>query len=110
MTGVWALAALWLGLAAIAGLLSIWLRISTALSEIVVGTIAGSDCDRVGRLLFPCHGIINRGLYSALVAMVIAGAVVPTVVANAFYSRVTCCPESAGTLGDDRAAAGCDAS
>jgi glutathione-regulated potassium-efflux system ancillary protein KefC len=40
MTSVWALAALWLGLALIATLLSIWLRISTALSEIVVGTIA----------------------------------------------------------------------
>ena len=40
ITGVWALAALWLGLALIASLLSIWLRISTALSEIVVGTIA----------------------------------------------------------------------
>jgi Kef-type K+ transport system membrane component KefB len=40
MTGVWALAALWLGLALVATLLSIWLRISTALSEIVVGTIA----------------------------------------------------------------------
>src|SRR6478736_6754625 len=40
MTGIWALAALWLGLALIASLLSIWLRISTALSEIVVGTIA----------------------------------------------------------------------
>src|SRR5882672_12715467 len=40
MTGVWALAALWLGLALIASLLLLWLRISTALSEIVVGTIA----------------------------------------------------------------------
>src|ERR1700745_3899715 len=40
MTDVWALAALSLGLALIASLLSIWLRISTALSEIVVGTIA----------------------------------------------------------------------
>src|SRR4029078_443483 len=40
MAGVWSLAALWLGLALIASLLSIWLRISTALSEIVVGTIA----------------------------------------------------------------------
>ena len=34
MTGIWALAALWLGLALIASLVSIWLRISTALSEI----------------------------------------------------------------------------
>lgn len=40
MTGVWALAALWLGLALVASLFSIWFRISTALSEIVVGTIA----------------------------------------------------------------------
>ena len=40
MTSVWALAALWLGLAAVATLLSIWLRVSTALSEIAVGTIA----------------------------------------------------------------------
>jgi glutathione-regulated potassium-efflux system ancillary protein KefC len=40
MTGVWALATLWLGLVLIAGLFSIWFRISTALAEIVVGTIA----------------------------------------------------------------------
>jgi len=40
MTGIWTLAALWLGLALLASLLSIWLRISTALSEIIVGTIA----------------------------------------------------------------------
>ena len=40
MTEIWALAALWLGLALVATLLSIWLRVSTALSEIVVGTIA----------------------------------------------------------------------
>ena len=40
MTETWALAALWLGLALIAALISIWLRVATALSEIVVGTIA----------------------------------------------------------------------
>ncbi len=40
MTSVWALASLWLGLALIASLLSIWLRVSTALSEIAVGTVA----------------------------------------------------------------------
>lgn len=40
MTNVWMLAALWLGLALVATLLSIWLRIATALSEIVVGTVA----------------------------------------------------------------------
>jgi len=40
MTSVWALASLWLGLALLASLLAIWFRISSALSEIVVGTIA----------------------------------------------------------------------
>jgi len=40
MTEIWAQAALWLGLALIATLLSIALRVATALSEIVVGTIA----------------------------------------------------------------------
>lgn len=40
MTEIWAQAALWLGLALIATLLSIGLKVATALSEIVVGTIA----------------------------------------------------------------------
>src|SRR5664279_4162839 len=40
MYEVWGIAALWLGLALLATLLSIWLRIATALSEIVVGTVA----------------------------------------------------------------------
>ncbi len=40
MTDIYALAALWLGLALAATMLSIWLRIATAMSEIVVGTVA----------------------------------------------------------------------
>jgi len=40
MTEIWTLAALWLGLALIASLLSIWMRMATAMSEIIVGTIA----------------------------------------------------------------------
>lgn len=40
MTEIFTLAALWLGLALLATLLSIWLRIATAMSEIVVGTVA----------------------------------------------------------------------
>jgi len=40
MTDIWLQAALWLGLALVASLISIWLRIATALSEIVVGAIA----------------------------------------------------------------------
>jgi Kef-type K+ transport system membrane component KefB len=40
MTNTWALCALWVGLALTATLLAIWFKISTALSEIVVGTVA----------------------------------------------------------------------
>lgn len=40
MTEIWSQAALWLALALVATLLSIALRVATALSEIVVGTIA----------------------------------------------------------------------
>jgi glutathione-regulated potassium-efflux system ancillary protein KefC len=40
MENVWLLASVWLGLALLATLLSIWFHISTALSEIVLGTVA----------------------------------------------------------------------
>jgi glutathione-regulated potassium-efflux system ancillary protein KefC len=40
MTEIWALAALWLGLAFIAALFAVWFRVSTALTEIIVGVIA----------------------------------------------------------------------
>jgi glutathione-regulated potassium-efflux system ancillary protein KefC len=40
MQNVWALASLWVGLALLASLLAIWFKISTALTEIVVGTVA----------------------------------------------------------------------
>jgi glutathione-regulated potassium-efflux system ancillary protein KefC len=40
MTEIWALAALWIGLAFVAALFAIWFRVSTALTEIIVGMIA----------------------------------------------------------------------
>ncbi|MER3490750.1 MAG: potassium transporter Kef, partial [Meiothermus sp.] len=40
MENIWFSAALWLGLALFATLLSIWLRFSVALTEIVVGVVA----------------------------------------------------------------------
>ena len=40
MDNTWFLAALWTGLALVATLLAIWFKVSTALSEIVVGTVA----------------------------------------------------------------------
>ena len=40
MTEIWALAAVWIGLALLAGLLAAWLKVANALSEIIVGTLA----------------------------------------------------------------------
>ncbi len=40
MGNVWILASVWVGLALVATLLAIWFKISTALTEIVVGTVA----------------------------------------------------------------------
>jgi Kef-type K+ transport system membrane component KefB len=40
MENIWVLASVWVGLALVATLLAIWLRISTALTEILVGTVA----------------------------------------------------------------------
>ena len=40
MANAWALSALWVGLALFATLLAIWFRVATALSEIIVGTVA----------------------------------------------------------------------
>ena len=40
MMNTWALSALWVGLALAATLLAIWFKVSTALSEIAVGTVA----------------------------------------------------------------------
>jgi len=40
MANAWALSALWVGLALVATLLAIWFKVATALSEIIVGTVA----------------------------------------------------------------------
>jgi glutathione-regulated potassium-efflux system ancillary protein KefC len=40
------------------------------------------------------HGIIDQGQYSALVAAVIGSAVIPTLIANAFYSPQHLLPET----------------
>jgi len=41
------------------------------------------------------HGIINQGQYSALVAAVIGSAVIPTIIANAFYLPHHLLPDAA---------------
>ena len=57
MMNTWVLSALWVGLALIATLIAIWFHMSTALSEIVVGTVAqliiGAAFGRGGLLEIP---------------------------------------------------------
>lgn len=77
MTEIWAQAALWLGLALIATLLSIWLKVATALSEIIVGTIAQLI---IGALL---GSAILAGDASWLKFLAGAGAIVLTFLAGA---------------------------
>src|SRR6266478_10141418 len=42
VANVWLIAALWIGLALAASVFSVWLTISVALTEIVVGAVAGN--------------------------------------------------------------------
>ena len=63
-------------MALLASLVSIR-RIATALSEIVVGTISA--------LFGLSHEVIDQAQYSYLAAVVIGSAVVPTLIANAFF-------------------------
>jgi Kef-type K+ transport system membrane component KefB len=82
LTELWAQAALWLGLALIATLVSIWLRVATALSEIVVGTIAQLAIGAaVGHVLL-------AGDASWLKFLAGAGAIVLTFRAGAALDRV----------------------
>ncbi|HWB36008.1 MAG TPA: cation:proton antiporter [Rugosimonospora sp.] len=78
MTGVWAQAALWLALALVAAAASVYLRLASALSEIVVGMLAGLVVATVG------HGTDVLGGGSAWVTFLAsAGSVVLTFLAGA---------------------------
>lgn len=83
MENVWTLAALWAGLELIATLLAI----STALSEKVAETVAQFSLifGTIFCLFGLNHGLINQAQYSFLFATVIGSAVVPTLIANAFF-------------------------
>ncbi|MGD0902220.1 MAG: cation:proton antiporter [Terracidiphilus sp.] len=77
MTNTWALAALWGGLALAATLLAIWFKISTALSEIVVGTVA----QLIIGLLFAQGGLLGNTQWITFLAG--TGAIVLTFLAGA---------------------------
>lgn len=134
MADIWFQAALWLGLALVATLLSAYLHIATALSEIVVGTIAqlfigalvgagvlagvypvsrfygasaregmyttllmstGLTFGTISALFGLSHQLISPAQYSSLVAAVIGSAVIPTLIANAFFLPRHLLPASA---------------
>ncbi len=61
MTEIWTQAAIWLSLALLASLLSIWLRIATALSESVVGAIAPPSCSSARSWVRPSSERVNPG-------------------------------------------------
>lgn len=77
MTNTWVLSAIWVGLALVATLCAIWFRVSTALSEIVVGTAAqliiGATLGR-GGLLGNTEWITFLAGTGAIVLTFLAGA------------------------------------
>jgi len=77
MMNTWALSALWVGLALAATLLAIWFKISTALSEIVVGTVAQLV---IGAFLAP-GGLLGNTQWITFLAG--TGAIVLTFLAGA---------------------------
>ena len=77
ITNTWALSALWVGLALAATLLAIWFKISTALSEIVVGTVAQLV---IAAFLIP-GGLLGNTQWIAFLAG--TGAIVLTFLAGA---------------------------
>lgn len=77
MSNVWVLASVWIGLALIATLLAIWFKIFTALTEIVVGTVAQLI---IGALVGPI-GLAAKTEWIAFLAG--TGAIVLTFLAGA---------------------------
>src|SRR5208282_2757749 len=85
MENVWFQSALWMALALIAAMGSLWITISAALFEIVVGAIAGNT---VGMPLTPWINYIAG--FGAIVLTFLAGTDIdPHVVKRNFASSVT---------------------
>ena len=85
MDNIWFQSALWMALALVAALASLWITISAALFEIVVGAIAGNT---VGLPLTPWINYIAS--FGAVVLTFLAGTDIdPHVVKKHFWSSVT---------------------
>ncbi len=85
MDNVWLASALWIGLALVASVVSVWVAISVALIEIVVGAVAGNI---VGLPLAPWVNFLAG--FGAILLTFLAGAEIdPQVVRRNFWSSMT---------------------
>ncbi len=84
MDNVWLASALWIGLALVASIVSVWVAISVALIEIVVGAVAGNI---VGLPLAPWVNFLAG--FGAILLTFLAGAEIdPQVVRRNFWSSM----------------------
>ncbi len=85
MDNIWLASALWIGLALSASILSVWVTISVALTEIVVGAVAGNI---VGLPLAPWVNFLAG--FGAILLTFLAGAEIdPQVVRKHFWSSMS---------------------
>lgn len=85
MNNVWLASALWIGLALIASVLSVWVAISVALTEIVVGAVAGN---LFGLPLAPWVNFLAG--FGAILLTFLAGAEIdPNVVRRKFWPSMS---------------------
>ena len=85
MDNVWLASSLWIGLALVASVISVWLTISVALIEIVIGAVAGN---LVGLPLAPWVNFLAG--FGAILLTFLAGAEIdPQVVRRNFWSSMT---------------------
>jgi Kef-type K+ transport system membrane component KefB len=85
MDNVWLASALWIGLALVASVLSVWVAISVALVEIVVGAVAGN---LIGLPLAPWVNFLAG--FGAILLTFLAGAEIdPQVVRRKFWPSMT---------------------
>jgi Kef-type K+ transport system membrane component KefB len=85
MASVWLASSLWIGLALVASVLSIWVAISVALVEIVVGAVAGN---LIGLPLAPWVNFLAG--FGAILLTFLAGAEIdPTVIRKHFWSSMS---------------------
>src|SRR5580693_744167 len=84
MASVWLASSLWIGLALVASVLSIWVAISVALIEIIVGAVAGN---LVGLPLAPWVNFLAG--FGAILLTFLAGAEIdPQVVRRNLWSSL----------------------